>query len=431
MFSRFILLIVGFTISSSIAYGAGVCDRTTEVSDTISDQLQKHCDEVTDSDLASIKDLLFWDYPPTTLKAGDFAGLTSLVEISMDDGLLVEYPADIFENLPSLQKLRIWIAQTPNLTSEFLSGLKNLEQLTIYFEDSTSIPEGFFSTLQNLKRLEIFSDSLGGLNPHMLDNNKGVTTLSVGVPGVTQLPEGFLDNMPALEEIDFRGSKITSYHQGVFKNNPALKFIMLRNTRLSSLPEGVFDNLKNLERLYIDRNNFTTPLSPTLIKNNVLLRAFAMDWGPTSEEILKSVPQLQSLQLRVPRMDMIPVNFLSIFPQLDYVFFSLTQSTESDSISEDFLQGAAKLTFFGLSGARFASKTMPENLINRTPTLGQVWFKDDNLTHLPANFFKGLFQSSGSVIIHENSFSYEEQQKILASVPPHVKVYFDLLNKAK
>ena len=84
---------------------AGICDRTGQVRETILDQLPDtgDCAAVTDTDLSGITRLALSEKGITTLKSGDFSGLSNLRHLNLVDNELSALPDGIFDDLTGLQ----------------------------------------------------------------------------------------------------------------------------------------------------------------------------------------------------------------------------------------------------------------------------------------------------------------------------------------
>ena len=96
-----------------------------------------NCADITTSDLAGITRLRFTYLSFSggrvrdDLKSGDFAGLTGLTEIQLNDHQLTTLPADIFSGLSALETLRLGNNQLSSLPSGIFAGLTSLTTLNL------------------------------------------------------------------------------------------------------------------------------------------------------------------------------------------------------------------------------------------------------------------------------------------------------------
>ena len=115
------------------AQAAGICGRTAQVQTAILAKITgvSDCAVVTSTQLAAI-DVVELSYAGiTALAAGDFAGLTALEDLYLDDNDLTELPAGVF------------------------AGLTALATLDLADNDLIELPDGVFATLTALKRLTL------------------------------------------------------------------------------------------------------------------------------------------------------------------------------------------------------------------------------------------------------------------------------------
>ncbi len=203
----------------------GICDRTQQVRDGILAELADvaECEAVTVANLAGIGRLIIGEEGIASLKAGDFAGLTALTELSLALNTLDDLPPRVF------------------------SGLTALERLYLNENDLTSLPAGVFSGLTAL------------------------LTLSLSDNDLTSLPAGVFTGLAVLEELDLGGNDLTrtGLPAGLFSDLTALQRLDLDHNDLTSLPDGLFSGLTGLSQLELRGNpnlGDTLPLTVTLEK---------------------------------------------------------------------------------------------------------------------------------------------------------------------
>ena len=111
---------------------AGICGRTEEVRDALVELILgvSDCAAVTDANLAAITGPLnLSGQNISALAAGDFAGLTGLTELYLNNNGLTTLPKDVF------------------------AGLTALKVLTLYYNELTTLPDGVFGQLTSLNFL--------------------------------------------------------------------------------------------------------------------------------------------------------------------------------------------------------------------------------------------------------------------------------------
>ena len=88
-------------LATAQAQTTGICDRTQQVQDEILRQLSAV------SDCAAVTELSLEDKSITSLKAGDFDGLTAVWKINLNFNQLGALPANLFSGLTSLTWLEV------------------------------------------------------------------------------------------------------------------------------------------------------------------------------------------------------------------------------------------------------------------------------------------------------------------------------------
>ena len=208
-----------------------VCDRTPEVRDAIVAKVAgiSNCGDVTAAHLAAITGTLDLDSTSvTSLKLGDFDGLTALERLDMDYTKLTTLPVGIFDDLTALKNLNIGVNRVTMLTT---------------------LPAGIFDNLTALTGLNIDNNRLTMLPAGIFDNLTALTDLSLAASHLTTLPAGIFDELTALTSLDLNNSHLTTPPAGIFDELTALTSLDLGTSHLTTLPAGIFDELAALERL--------------------------------------------------------------------------------------------------------------------------------------------------------------------------------------
>ena len=124
-----------------------VCDRTPQVRDAIVAAVSgvSNCRNVTEAHLAAITLLDLRSRNITTLKAGDFDGLSSLRSLRLGNNQLSSLPADLFSGLTALGWLDMRRNQLTTLPDKVFSGLTALGSLNLGDNNLSSLPAGVCS----------------------------------------------------------------------------------------------------------------------------------------------------------------------------------------------------------------------------------------------------------------------------------------------
>ena len=237
-----------------------VCDRTPEVRDAIVAKVAgiSNCGDVTAAHLAAITGILELDSTSvTSLKLGDFDGLTALGRLNMDYTRLTTLPAGIFNNLTALTGLAIGANRLTMLTTlpaGIFDNLTALTSLSLSNGRLTTLPAGIFDNLTALTRLSLVNHRLTTLPAGIFDNNTALTSLNLRTNRLTTLPAGIFDNNTALTGLDLGTNRLTTLPAGIFDNNTALTGLFLYDNRLTTLPENIFAELTAVRRWRLQRN---------------------------------------------------------------------------------------------------------------------------------------------------------------------------------
>ena len=232
---------VTVTVSDNdAAVAAGICERTKKVRDELLRLIGNNegaavvCADVTTTHLTGVTGAIdLSGRKIAALKAGDFAGLTSLTNLYLFNNALTTLPDDVFDDLTALEILTLGRNDLPTLPAGVFDRLIALTELGLDNNALSSLPGGVF-------------DELGALDILVLAHN-----------GLTTLPGGVFDALGALTELNLQDNALTELTAGVFDRLRALEVLTLDENGLTTLPDGVFDRLRALEVLTLDGNGLT------------------------------------------------------------------------------------------------------------------------------------------------------------------------------
>ena len=166
-----------------------VCLRTPEVQAAIVEASPADaCGGVTDAHLAALTELDLSDEGTTSLKAGDFSGLTALEELRLENNRLSSLPEDVFSGLTSLTDLQLQGNKLSGLPKGVFSGLTSLTELQLQFNQLSSLPGGVFSGLSALTTLRLYNNQLRSLPVGVFSGLTALTILELDENGVDPMP---------------------------------------------------------------------------------------------------------------------------------------------------------------------------------------------------------------------------------------------------
>ncbi len=217
----------------TLAAPLGICGRTQEVRDAILAKLSdvSDCANVTDSHLAGITKLVVSFTSATSIKSGDFAGLSSMTWLQPTGSSYIRsVPEDVFEGLGNLQRLYLFL-------------------------DLTALPEDVFDGLTSLQILALGgTNQIRELHKEVFDGLSSLTDLRLHNNQLSELDEDIFDGLDSLENIVLSTNPITALPEDLFDGLTNLDRLIFTNNKLSALPDGIFQDLGNLEILYLANN---------------------------------------------------------------------------------------------------------------------------------------------------------------------------------
>ena len=226
-------LIYGIQITS---YGqqlfTPVCDRTPQVRDAIVALVPgvDDCKDVTAAHLSLIKNLNLSEQNITTLKAGDFDGLSSLDSLALYKNRLRSLPAGLFSDLSALSKLDLGSNDLSSLSADLFSDLSSLSWLSLSFNKLGSLPTGIFSGVSSLNTLNLSYNKLGSL------------------------PTDLFSDLSALRTLNLSSNKLSGLPADLFSGVSSLSWLSLSFNELIGLPAGIFSGLSSLRSFYLGDN---------------------------------------------------------------------------------------------------------------------------------------------------------------------------------
>ena len=217
---------------------AGICGRTEQVVAAILGRIRdvSDCALVTEAHLAAIDGRIdLGSKGITSLKPGDFAGLSSLKELTITDNPLTV------------------------LQDEMFAGLRSLQTLWLFNNRLTTLPRAAFFELSELTELRLTNNLLSSLEEGMFIGLSTLQSLHLNGNRLTSLPDRVFAGMPVLEEMHLARNQLRSITREAFSGLPLLRRLFLYENRLEAdgLPDGVFADLISLWFLDMARNQLT------------------------------------------------------------------------------------------------------------------------------------------------------------------------------
>ena len=342
-FSMYLVLWVALWLLVPAVAKASVCSRTTQVSAAIVAAVsgKTDCADITDTDLAGLTGTLAVnnDSTLTSLKAGDFAGLTNLTALGLNNNGLTSLPANVFDPLTSLLDLNLHRNNSlSSLPTGVFDQLTSLTRLDMSNNSLSSLPTGVFDKLTSLTWLSLGYNSLS-LAAGVFDKLTSLTTLYLQNASLSSLPTGVFDKLTSLTQLNLGSNSLSSLPTGVFDKTTSLTWLDIGANSLSSLPDNVFDKLTKLTVLYLSSNS------------------------------LSSLPD-------------------NVFDQLTEVTTLWVNRNSLTALPAGVFDQQTKLTSLALSDNSLTA--LPANVFDKTTSLTKLWLHRNSLTTLLGSMFEPL-----------------------------------------
>ena len=141
------------------------CNRTPQVLRALAEAVSdvESCGDLRHAHFAEITELDLSGMGISSLKAGDFAGLSALRSLRLDGNSLASLPDGVFSGLSELRDLRLDYNELSDLPGDAFSGLSSLESLTFSENNLTELPDGLLLGLTRLRVLLLNANAIPAL----------------------------------------------------------------------------------------------------------------------------------------------------------------------------------------------------------------------------------------------------------------------------
>lgn len=352
-----------------------VCSRTPQVQDEIVRRAGvPRCTLVGSRDLAAIWWLDLSSAGITSLKEGDFDGLTGMYRLDLGANSLTSLPEGIFAGLAGLRELFLHFNALTTVPEGVFHGLANLEWLTLHENDLTGLPPRLFGGLSRLKRLSLISNSISSPPETVFQGLSSLEDLHLGSSGINSVPEGLFGGLERLKSLSLPGNNLKSLPPGVFSQLGRLETLDLRFNLLATLPEHLLVDLGALRTLRLDRNSLRS------LPEGLLAGSRRLEWLSLSHNPLDSLPG--GVFARLAALQWLDLGFNRLTALPDEVFSGLTSLEALD-----------------LEANRLGQ--LSSGLFTDLPNLAVLSLAENSLNALPAGAFAGL-ESLKRLTLHGN-----------------------------
>ena len=253
------------------ALDPGVCGRTQQVQDLILSKLDAvdNCADVTDANLASITGTFSLSRQVIArLQSGDFAGLTGVEKIFLDDNFLRTLPSGLFSPVaPNIQQITIRRNGIIDLPTDTFSGMTNLNNLDLRYNELDRLPSSLFAGLTSLSVLNLSGNGMTTIGASDFIGLTSLTVLDLSNNKFATFPGNAFADLSNLTGLRITGTApdfaaqepgLGTISANTFTGLSSVTDLELRDMPLTSLPAGIFDPLTSLANVAVIRTNITT-----------------------------------------------------------------------------------------------------------------------------------------------------------------------------
>ena len=367
-----------------------VADRTPEVRDAIVAAIPNvtAAANVTEAQVAAITNLNLRSKGISSLKTGDFSGMTALTNLNLFRNNLSSLPSGIFDGLTALTTLRLGgntvdplplivslqkigdgqfkavvttgapfrIVLPINVTNGSISGGStsatipqgSLESTTFTVSSTsgaTTSPIVSIGTLPSLPE-QHFGYSLALSN--VCNRTKTVAEAIAKAVGLSDCNAVTEVDLAMITSLDLSGSSITALNAVDFDGMFSLKTLYLSNNDLTSLPNGIFEDLVSLSELFLNSNKLTTLPNGVFSNLTSLTNLYLQsnDLSSLPSNAFDGLSSLVSLTLTDNDLTSLPGG---IFDGMSSLSSLLLSNNKLTSIPDDIFSGLTQLSQLHLS----------------------------------------------------------------------------------
>ena len=393
----------------------GICNRSAAIRDVLLSELEEDdCNEVTDSDLSSIRTLATG--PITEIKTDDLRGLTNLSwltlcevpeEMDMSSANLAQVPTDLLVHLPRLRELQINRCDIEEIPQGFFENI-DLDYLSINapLEHFPELPT--FSSSNRYKAELLLSNMQFDELPNYGFANKGLRYVEITESeSLEDIAEFAFAGLHLLEILSLNDASINTLASTVLSNVYSLKVLQLTNHQIQSIPDDMhWPN--ELTHLNLNGNPITSLSSVTFDGLSQLKDLRIESAGPLTDEIsngaFDELTSLESLQLAGSGIDELPEG---IFQNLANLKSIRLQGNELIELPDGLFDGLVSLQSIELDenpGAPFelslGMERIDDELLGASPSELQLVSK----LGFPFDAELGLSVYNGTVSVESVSF---------------------------
>ncbi len=292
----------------------------------------------------------------TTLREGDFEGLSNLGALYLRRMGLTELPPGVFAGLRELHWLSLQYNELTTLPEGIFSDLSNLRDgLILANNQLTSLPETVFSGLSDVGLLILEYNQLTEVAPRLFEGLSDVDWLFLNGNRLTDLPSSVFSDLSGLTVLELSQNQLSALRNRAFAGLSSLRSLYLWQNRLTSVSTNALDGLPSLERLVLDRN-LLTDLPRGGFSSVPGLKTLSVSFNPLGAleaADFSGTPSLEALYLAGIQLAQLPPGLFSNLQTLETLNLRANQLNELPAGAFLGLKGLKELALDNNPGSPF------------------------------------------------------------------------------
>ena len=389
------------SVNAQDADPTDLCSRTAVVKNVIVSKVsgKTNCADITVAELAGVTSLSFIGFGSfsslrgSSLKSGDFAGLTGLTNLNLSSNEITTLPADIFSGLSALTTLRL-----------------DDNQLS-------TLPSGVFAGLTSLTTLNLSNNSLPASLPASLfaDVSRNAITLPTGTT-INEIPTT-VGSIPA--QTTNLGTPLTVNVANKFSDTDDTLTYTVESNNTATVTVAVSGSAVTITPVAIGTADITITATDTAgqtATQTLMVSVNAQDADPTDlcsrTAVVKNVI-VSKVSGKTNCAD-ITVAELAGVTSLSFIGFGSFSSLRGSNLKSGDFAGLTGLTNLNLSSNEIT--TLPADIFSGLSALTTLRLDDNQLSTLPSGVFAGL-TSLTTLNLSGNSLPASLPASLFADVP--------------
>ncbi len=381
-----IMLLAGLpaTVTAITNASGGICTRTEAIRNEIVSRIPgvTDCALVTTEQLAAITYLRLGYAGITTLKAGDFAGLSALPWLFLNNNQLSTLPTGAFTGLSALTWLNLNSNQISTLPTGIFSDLSKLTRLDLQNNQISTLPTGAFSGLSKLTELDLHNNQISTLPTGAFSGLSKLTSLNLQNNQISTLPTGAFSGLSKLTELDLHNNQISTLPTGAFSGLPALRELDLVGNPLDASAIMLLAGLPATITVITNASGGICTRTKAIRNEIVASIAGVTDCALVTAEQLAAITGLGLDGKGITTLKAGDFAGLSALTGLGL------RNNQISTLSAGAFSGLSKLPMLDLSNSQIS--TLPTDAFSGLSALTTLYLNSNQISTLPTGIFSDL-----------------------------------------